>query len=322
MGWVGSETPLVGMTVTLQIETPVGSIGAVGVLLSSTDDSWSIRRRDGAVIEVDVSSIKACRVVPPGRAARASVTDVERIAMQGWRALESTGLGEWQLRASGGFTSRANSVLALGDPGLPLEAAIDRVEQWYAARSLPVRMQLVDRDQPDGIEPALDQRGWTTSPLVHVMTAELGHVLRAVPDASPFELRLDDVPDEAWLRCYRDDGTTPSPVARAILTNHPAAIFASLREGDRCVAIARGAVDGRWAGVHAVEVTASHRGQGLGGYVTAAVVRWCGQRGARLSYLQVSAANTPAVRLYDRLNYTVHHNYVYREIPGHPAPRS
>lgn len=315
MGWVGSETPPVGTTVTLQVETPVGSVGVVGVLLTSTADTWSIRRRDGSVTEVDVASVRACRIVPPGRAARASVTDVERTAMQGWRALETADLGEWQLRASGGFTNRANSALALGDPGVAVDAAIDHVEQWYVERNLPVRVQLVDRDQPEGIDAALDRRGWTTSPFVHVMTAELGHVLRAVPGISPLELRLEDEPDDAWQGCYRDDGTTPPPAARAILINHPAAIFASLREGDRCVAIARGAVDGRWAGVHAVEVTPSHRGRGLAAYVTAAALRWCGQHGARLSYLQVSANNTPAVRLYERLNYSVHHNYVYRERP-------
>jgi GNAT superfamily N-acetyltransferase len=285
------------------------------VLVETTSDAWSIRRRDGSVTDVAVASIQAGRIVPPGRAAQVSVVDIERIAMQGWRALEMDELGEWQLRAGGGFTGRANSALALGDPGLPVDNALDRVEGWYAVRDLPIRIQLVDRDQPVGVEAALDRRGWTTSPVVNAMTAELGHVLRAVPGSSDLELRLDAEPDEQWLGCYRDDGTELPPVARDILINHPVAIFASLRDGDRCVAIARGVVDGRWAGVHAVEVTPSYRGQGLGAYATAAAMRWCGQRGARMSYLQVSADNTPAVQLYGRLNYAVHHHYVYRERP-------
>src|SRR5438270_176346 len=46
-------------------------------------------------------------------------------------------LGEWLLRAAGGFTGRANSALAAGDPGMPLPQAVDQVCRWYAARGLP-----------------------------------------------------------------------------------------------------------------------------------------------------------------------------------------
>lgn len=316
MAWASRETPPLGTTVTLQVETPIGSIGVVGVLLETDSKTWSVRRRDGSVSRVDVAMIRACRVVPPGRATRATVEEVERIAALGWRGLRTARLGEWLLRAGGGFTGRANSVLALGDPGIGYDEALDRLEAWYAAQSLPVRFQLVDREAPAGLVDALNDRGWAISPLVHVMTAELGHVLRAVGESTAWKLRLDHEPDAAWLSCYRQDGEALPAAAREILTNHPQAIFASVRDGDRCVAIARGVVDNRWAGVHAVEVAATDRNHGLGALVTAAALRWCGQRGGRLAYLQVSADNTPAIRLYGRLNFTIHHNYVYREDPA------
>jgi hypothetical protein len=41
---------------------------------------------------------------------------LERRALPGWLALHEP-LGEWTLRAAGGFTGRANSCLAVGDPG-------------------------------------------------------------------------------------------------------------------------------------------------------------------------------------------------------------
>src|ERR1700753_2875891 len=53
-------------------------------------------------------------------------TDIEtldRAAARTWRGTEEEALGGWLLRAAGGFTGRANSVLAVGDPGLPLAAA-------------------------------------------------------------------------------------------------------------------------------------------------------------------------------------------------------
>jgi N-acetylglutamate synthase len=308
--------PSIGTTVTLQVKTSVGSIGVVGILIAADAETWSVRRRDGSVSVVDVSAIGASRVVPPSRAARASVTEVERIAALGWRGTEMAALGEWLLRAGGGFTSRANSALPVGDPGMAIEAALDAVEQWYAARGLTARIQVPlhhsDRVTPAGLVDAVDARGWEASPSVHVMTAELGHVLRAATATADLDLRLDDAPDQAWLACYRQDGGALPPAAAEVLANHPAAVFASLRLEDRVVAIARAAVDDRWAGLFAVEVAPEHRRVGLGGLVSAAALRWAGQRGARRTYLQASADNAPAVALYERLGYVVHHDYLYR----------
>jgi GNAT superfamily N-acetyltransferase len=310
------DPPPLGTTVTLQVETPVGPIGVVGVLVDANPRSWSVRRRDGSVSEVDVTKITVARVVPPGRAARATVAEVQRMAALGWRALALQPLGDWLLRAAGGFTGRANSALALGDPGMPLDAAVDAVAQWYADQDLPPRIQLVDRDGPDGLADLLDERGWQASPDTLVMTAELGHVLRAVPASAAFEVRLDDAPDDAWLASYRQDGGVLPAAAREVLCNHPAVVFASLRDGEQAVAIARASVDDRWAGLFGVEVVPEHRGQGLGAFVSGAALRWAGQRGARPTYLQVTAENSPAVRLYERLNYAVHHHYRYWQPPS------
>lgn len=308
--------PAIGTTVTLSIETPVGPIGVVGVLVAANAHIWSIRRRDRSVVDVDVAKITAGRVVPPGRAERASVSEVQRVAALGWRALEREPLGEWLLRAGGDFTGRANSALALGDAGMPHTAAIDAVESWYAARGLPARLQLVERDAPPGLSDFLDDRGWLSSPLVQVMTAEIAHALRAAGTTTLRDVRFDDEPDDSWLACYRQGGGELPPAAKAILTNHPTAVFASVRDDDRAIAIARAAVDDRWAGLFAVEVAPDGRGAGLGSAISAAVLRWAGQRGARRTYLQVLADNTAAVRLYERLNFTVHHHYRYREAPS------
>jgi ribosomal protein S18 acetylase RimI-like enzyme len=312
VSWGPPTQPAIGVTVTLRVTTPVGPIGVVGTLIEADADTWSVRRRDGSVSVIDVSAIAASRVVPPGRAARASVAEVERMAALGWRGLDLAPLGEWLLRAGGGFTSRANSVLAMGAPAMAIQDALDAVEAWYAARGLPPRFQLVGQEAPPGLVTALDERGWASSPRVEVMTAELGHALRAATGSTDLELRLEPAPDASWLACYRQDGGALPAAAREVLCNHPAAVFASLHDGGRAVAIARAAVDDRWAGLFAVEVAPDHRRRGLGSLVSAAALRWAGERGARRTYLQVSADNTGALALYERLGYAVHHDYLYR----------
>src|SRR6266705_4661080 len=66
-----------------------------------------------------------------------SIGELEAVAARGWRAPEEAPLGGWLLRAAEGFTGRANSALAVGDPGMPLAAATAKVSDWYRARGLP-----------------------------------------------------------------------------------------------------------------------------------------------------------------------------------------
>src|SRR5438105_2661678 len=66
-----------------------------------------------------------------------SILDLERAALAGWQAPQEARLGGWVLRAGEGFTGRANSCLAIGDPGRPIEEAVAEVCAWYAARGLP-----------------------------------------------------------------------------------------------------------------------------------------------------------------------------------------
>ena len=293
----------VGDTVSLRVVTAAGPTEVVGVVLSLTADTVDVRRRDGSVTHVDVASIAAARVVPPGPARRVDAADLERIAAAGWRAVETAPLGEWLLRASGGFTARANSALAVGDPGLPLDAAVDAVESWYVVRSLPPRVQTIG----GAVEDAVAARGWHSSGSNDVMTAEIAHVLRPLAHLEPPPVRIDETPGEAWLASYRAASRPLPPVAAEVLANHPDVAFLSIGAD----AIARVAVDGRWAGLFAVEVAPSARRRGLGRAVSAAALRWAVQRGARHAYLQVAAGNDAARALYESLGFATHHHYTH-----------
>jgi hypothetical protein len=65
------------------------------------------------------------------------IGDLEVLAANGWRAPEEERLRGWLLRAARGFTVRANSALAAGDPGIPPAEAVLAVRRWYAERKLP-----------------------------------------------------------------------------------------------------------------------------------------------------------------------------------------
>jgi ribosomal protein S18 acetylase RimI-like enzyme len=305
----------IGQLVTLRTVTPAGAADVVGTLLGVSASEIVVRRRDGQTATIAAESVTHARIVPPGPAQTISAQELERLMVDGWRPLELEQLGDWLLRASGGFTRRANSALPLGDPGCALPEAVAAVEHWYDVRGLPRRLQL-PLDGTDGpLAAELVVRGWRHEIDVHVMTAELGPVLRSSPDADT-DVHVDDSPDDDWLALYRSQsGPLPDAGPREILVNHPTAGFASVRDDAGCQAIARATVDGRWAGLFAVEVSTARRGRGLGKAVSVGALRWAARRGARRAYLQVAQGNAAALALYEALGFSIHHDYAHYDLP-------
>lgn len=121
---------------------------SIGVLTSWDDHGLTIAPRSGDPVHLPEKLLVAGKVVPPFPVRRAPLpvtapVELQRIAGRGWPAVEQEPLGEWTLRAAAGFTRRANSVQALGDPGLPLPRALAAVRAWYAARGLPAYVEVI-----------------------------------------------------------------------------------------------------------------------------------------------------------------------------------
>jgi N-acetylglutamate synthase len=250
-----------------------------------------------------------------------SIADLERAAAAGWRAVHEETLGDWLLRAADGFTGRANSALAIGDPGVPLAAATDQVCRWYQARGLPAQIAItfpIGQPRCNPVDQFVDALGWTVRTGAAVMTAAPGTVRDQIAGASAAE--VDDTPDAGWLALYRYRGQRPPPVSRQLLMSAPWQAFASIRSAHRTVAIGRVAVARNWAGLTAVQVHPRYRRRGLARAVTAALAAAAAQRRVDGLYLQVDDENTAARALYLGLGFTDHHRYQYRVAPPLPAP--
>ena len=245
------------------------------------------------------------------------IGELEVIAAKGWRAPEEENLGGWLLRAAHGFTGRANSALAAGDPGIPLAEAVLAVRRWYADRDLPAMVAVpfpLGRPDDSDTDRFLAHHGWgvRADPAV-VMTAPAAGLAR--PElAERVDLRPE--PTQAWLDHYHYRGQRLPPVARQLLLSAPFQAFASIRRDDGIVAIGRVAVADGWGGLTAVEVHPGHRRAGLATAITAALAAAAAAQGAASVYLQVAAGNRPARALYGRAGFTEHHGYHYRVAPA------
>lgn len=270
----------------------------------------TITRKTGESVRIAESSLVAGKVVPAAPARRrgpaASFEELARVCARAWVPLESEPLGEWTLRASGGFTRRANSVLPLGDPGTPLDDALARVTSWYAQRDLPAYVQTATgaAGTQEVLCAELEDRGWVREVSAEVRVGALAAVADLDVDESVVAgVRLTRAPDEEWLSRYgrvKDPGT-----ARRVLTAGPSVWFATLPGR----AIGRLVVDGRWAGFAAVEVDPEHRRRGLGSAVMATLARRALEEGASAAWLQVESDNTGARALYEGMGFGTHHSY-------------
>ncbi|MFE7483080.1 GNAT family N-acetyltransferase [Streptomyces sp. NPDC057552] len=314
----------VGKRVSVRQRSEGGGAGAeftdtVGVLTSWDDGVVSITRKNGQSVRILESSLVAGKVVPAAPARRrgpaASFPELAAVTARAWQPVESALLGEWRLRAAGGFTRRANSALPLGDPGVPLGEAFGRVERWYEKRGLPPYIQT--STGAEGTQEALcaelERHGWRREVSAQVRIAALAPV--GDLDADVSAVRLDREPDGAWLSRYQRL-TTPGPHVLRVLGSGPSVWFATVAGGDEGAeedavpaAIGRCVVDGRWAGFMAVEVAPGQRRRGLGTAVMAALARRALDEGASAAWLQVEEDNEGARALYDGMGFATHHSY-------------
>ncbi|MFF2507344.1 GNAT family N-acetyltransferase [Streptomyces sp. NPDC058067] len=317
----------VGKRVSVRRLTAGGAPGAkftdtVGVLTSWNEGVLRITRRDGSEVQIPESSLVAGKVVPSAPARRrgpaASYEELARVAARAWQPVESERLGDWELRAADGFTRRANSVLPLGDPGLPLDEALARVRAWYGERGLPAYIQTATGAEgtQELLCADLEARGWVREVSAEMWVGGLAPVADGEDPGGSVTLSRE--PDEAWLGRYQRKGA--SGTALRVLTSGPSVVFATVPgEGGVPAAIGRCVVDGRWAGFAAVEVDPALRRRGLASAVMTALARRALEEGASAAWLQVENDNDGARALYERLGFAAHHTYHHYRAPDPAA---
>lgn len=289
---------------------------AVGVLLRWSGGTLAVQRRDGTVVEIAQDTLVAGKRVPPRPAiarthSQVGVRDLQNVAAAGWPAPETARLGDWMLRAGGGWTMRANSVLALGDPGRDLDAALAHVRDWYGERGLPARFCL-PLPLVSALEAELATRGWLGPPDNHevlLLTADTAAIEEPRPDLPPVQCSAE--PSTEWIAACAANGAVPE-VGLRVLTAPESAVFAEIRVDGEVAAIGRATVERGWVGISTVETRPGARRRGLARQLVTGLVGHGRTQGARHVYLQVSSENEPARALYDQLGLTVHHAYRYR----------
>jgi ribosomal protein S18 acetylase RimI-like enzyme len=231
-----------------------------------------------------------------------SPREIELATIRTWPAAVTEERNGWFCLAAGGVTGRVNAAWPLGWDGGDLDAAIDDVEAWYAARGLPPRFKLTDGAfAPPELPQALARRGYAPVTPTLVMTTRV-----APRDASPDVRMADAMPDEfdaALRETAKDESEYDERRNIALRAPKPTA-FATIREDARVAAIGMAACSEDLAGIFLMRTTPEARRRGLARRILRALLARCAAWGARTAFLQVEADNAPAVALYRSEGFT------------------
>lgn len=225
---------------------------------------------------------------------------------EGWPAPVTEALGDWRLRAAGGFSKRANSALAVGDPGLAVLDALAEVHRFSTRHGIAARVQVV---QSTPWEAAIQRAGWVAdgSGPVSVRVARSAEVVEV--SRGEADVEMAEAPPVDWWRLVA--GTSrPSGPQRAVLLGGVVG-FGLARIDGEVVGALRAALVGEWVHLAGLAVDPARRNQGIGTALTAAACGWAQQRSAEHAVLQVSPHSTAADRLCAALRFTEHHRYRY-----------
>ena len=229
MGTVDGPDDLVGRRVALRHRLGSGLLtDAVGEL-ATDDGALVVHTRRGAVrvARADVVAVRAVPPPVPRRASWAAVARVENLCADAWPARVDRPLGAWRLRATGGFTGRANAAVAVGDPGVPVPAALEVVRAFADEHGVAPRVHAPVGSPWDR---AVAREGWVldagheAGAEVAVLVADVDRLAAAAPHDDTARRRrcrergrvvLTDRPDAAWWALSL--GRDPTPDERWVL---------------------------------------------------------------------------------------------------------
>ncbi|GAB4522738.1 MAG: GNAT family N-acetyltransferase [Anaerolineae bacterium] len=244
------------------------------------------------------------------------VQQLEELSFRAWPALETRYYDGWVLRFSQGYTRRANSVNPIYESAEPLAEKIRACEDLYLRHDLPTVFKITPASQPRHLDTALSEHGYIKDGRVFVQQMALSDVDAQISA----DAHIDDAPSETWLNNYfRLNGTDRrhyNTMREMLKTIVPQTAFLSLHHKGSVIAVGLAVHDEGYIGLYDIVTDAPQRGRGHGHALMQSLLAWGKMQGAHHAYLQVSADNAPALRLYDHLGFREVYQYWYRQQKG------
>lgn len=217
-------------------------------------------------------------------------------------------IGPWVLRAAAGATGRANSATLHGDPAMPVDAAVDQFEAWYAGHGRPAQA-MIWTDTDDEVQAELTRREYLRGRPTDVMAAPVGRIWAQLAPPARLTTRVETSPPDLLRSLVPDER-----LAEIVHTDLPA-VFAVASDGDTDLGAGMALLDPPLVGLFSMRTHEARQGEGAGGAVIRTLLDGAVERGCGTAWLQVEADNDRARRWYARLGFVTRTRYEYWSAP-------
>ncbi len=238
----------------------------------------------------------------------------EELAMNAWPSLQTKLYDGWVLRFANGYTRRANAVCPIYESTLSLDEKIDFCEKEYELQNLPAQFKLTAESKPKGIDSRLEERGYVRINETTLRTMDLSQY--ACPESH--DVIVESQFNDKWLagffECSNIVDKEVQLSARKILNNilGPVIYVTKQMEG-KIVACGYGAIEGDYVGIFDIVVDENFRRNGYGNDIMNGILKTALKMDIKIAYLQVTAGNIPAEKLYEKIGFKEAYRYWYRK---------
>lgn len=235
--------------------------------------------------------------------------DIEYAGFRAWPALDETDADGVVLRYSHGYTKRANSANVLQKQKGDYATLVSRCEDYFADKGLPCIFRLPSFCNNKELDSYLDLMGYKSVDRSLIL-------YRSLEDSSFDSPTLIAKSSNEWMASYCrisatdiNDHKTHLEILQRI---NDTVLMAVLVENDVEIACAMGVISNGYFGLFDVATDKSYRNMGYGTKLLQGMLSWATSNGATHAYLQVVAANKPAISLYTNFGYQPCYEYCYR----------
>lgn len=237
---------------------------------------------------------------------------IEELSMNAWPALQTTLYDGWILRYSKGYTKRANSINPIYPSTLNINKKIEKCEAQFRVLGVDVIYKLTGDTIPENLDRLLEEKGYKRKDETIVKIIESLDFQE--PEMKDVEIR--NFLTKQWLDtfCRLLEVSKKNRLILQDMINImiPEKYLLLLRQEGRVIGCGMGVIEDGFAGIYEIVVDKNIRGKGYGRQLMLNMLKYAYERGARKAYLQVVAANTPAVQLYENLGFKEVYRYWYR----------
>ena len=251
----------------------------------------------------------------------------EELTLNAFPVLHTEVYDGWILRFSGGTAHEGNCVSPLYLSTKAYEDKIEYCENKFREKGLPCVFKMT-ANVPAALDQQLAMRDYELQDKTYIMECRLSEEGESSEDEpadasgtsevlSGTQIHLTRKMDESWLEAFLSlDGCENSicpESAKAMLTAIRNPVYcAALYENDRIIGCGLGVVEDGKIGLYDIRVHNDFRQKGIGARICRAIMQEGRREGADTAFLQVAAANRPAVRLYQSIGFEEVYTYWYR----------